>query len=65
MIVYRSEEYQPKQSKKREYQPIIEENEEMESPRMNNGYHRDRDIKQVKLTNNKTKFKIIIYKIKS
>ena len=30
MIVYRSEEYQPKQAKKREYEPIIEENEEME-----------------------------------
>ena len=43
-----SEEFQPKQARKREYEPILEENEENESPRVNGYHQRERDIKQVK-----------------
>ena len=56
-IKYRSEEFQPRQAKKREYEPIIEENEENEqSPRiMNNGMGnlRERDLRQVNIYSQK------------
>ena len=42
-----SEEFQPKQARKREYEPIMEENEEVESPRPNPHPKRDRDSKLV------------------
>jgi hypothetical protein len=39
--INRSEEFQPRQARKREYEPILEENEENESPRRNDPNERD------------------------